>query len=295
MVDNKDAASLPGGWVMAYFTTPHEALHLALSTNGTTWRPIHDQQPLVFSTVGTRSMRDPFVFRARDGRFHLLWTDGWRSRAIGHSCSDDLITWEQQRLLPVMDAVPGAQNSWAPECFYDRECGEYRLIWSSTVEGSASGDVWNHRIWSATTPDFVHVSPPAVWFDPEYPVIDATVVHTGSRYVMIFKDERGSNRPGTDNKAMRVAVSGNGGGPFEVMTGLVTPHLTEGPAVFQVEHEWLMIFDHFLDHAYGASRSADLLHWRPTTDDCRFPPGARHASVVPVSREHLARLEHAWE
>ena len=288
-----DAEMETAGWVMAYFTTRNEALHLALSTIGLTWQPIHDHQPLLRSTVGTCSMRDPFVFHAPDGTFHLLWTDGWRSSAIGHAQSDDLIHWDRQQLLPVMADVPGTRNCWAPECFYDDEHDVYRLIWSSTISGRAAGDSWNHRIWSATTTDFVHVAAPALFFDPGYPVIDATVVHADGRYVMIFKDERGVNRQGTEHKALRVAVSENGDGPFHVVTELITPSLTEGPVVFRVGNEWVMIYDHFLDHCYGASRSVDLIHWHAMIDQCRFPPEARHASVVPVSHRVLAQLRDA--
>jgi hypothetical protein len=73
------------------------------------------------------------VFRMQDGAFGLLWSDGWESRFIGFAMSTDLVHWEEQRLLPVMKGVPGARNSWAPECFLDRETRQYRLIWSSTV------------------------------------------------------------------------------------------------------------------------------------------------------------------
>jgi hypothetical protein len=285
-----DMGKANGGWVLAYFTLRHEALHLALSSDGLTWQPLHDNQPVLFSSVGTHSMRDPFVFRAKDGLFHLLWTDGWRSRAIGHACSSDLIHWQSQRLLPVMAGIPGTHNCWAPECFYDDATRVYRIIWSSTIGGHASGDVWDHRIWSATTTDFVHVSAPALIFDPGYPVIDATVVPDAGRYVMIFKDERGSNRHGTDNKALRVAVSAQGQGPFEVATELITPHLTEGPAVFRAGQAWVMIYDHFMEHCYGASCSDDLIHWRAVSTRCSFPAGARHASVVPVSERILEQL-----
>ncbi len=44
-----------------------------------------------------------------------------------------------------------------------------------------------------------------------------------------------------------------------------------------------------------ASQSVDLIHWRAMTDLCRFPPEARHASVVPVSHHVLAQLRDASE
>ena len=284
-----------GPYIMSYFTLEAEALFLAYSEDGLAWQPLGDGRPLLVSQVGTGSLRDPFLCRAQDGFYHLLWTDGWRSRSIGHCASPDLVRWGEQSLLPVMVSVPECRNSWAPECYLDRATGEYRLIWSSTVAGEDRSDSWQHRIWSATTADFAHLSPPQVLFDPGYQVIDATVTWDGARYVMIYKDERGTNRPDTDNKAMRVAVSLHAGGPFEVLpAGLVTPHLSEGPTVFRAGERWVMFYDLFMAHRYGASASDDLVHWTDVSADVAFAPGARHGCVIPVPAADLAGLRAAW-
>jgi hypothetical protein len=280
--------AVSGPFVMSYFTIEAEALHLAVSADGFTWRVLNGGQPILYSTVGNRSIRDPFLVRTADGLFHLLFTDSWHSRFIGHCTSPDLIHWGEQRLLPVMANVPECHNCWAPECFFDREANVYRLIWSSTVASYETEDVWDHRIWSATTVDFQTLSPSRVFFDPGYPVIDATVVDDGNRYVMIYKDERGYNRPtpdgrprpGPDHKAMRVAVATRGAGPFEVVTGLVTPHWTEGPTVFRADGRWVMFYDHFIEHRYGAATSDDLIHWTEISPQVQFPPDARHACVI---------------
>jgi hypothetical protein len=149
-------------FLMSYFTTQDEALHLAASGDGHRFAALNGGAPLLHSTVGTRSLRDPFVGLGPDGLFHLLSTDGWTSRSIVHAVSANLRDWPWQELIPVMDAVPGAHNAWAPEFFYDsgRQC--YQLIWSSVVEkpsGTNGTRDWqdtgqDHRIWGCLTKDF---------------------------------------------------------------------------------------------------------------------------------------------
>ena len=175
-------------YVMSYFRTASEALHLAVSEDGLKWRALNGNRPILTGTVGSRTLRDPFILRAQDGRFHLLATDGWTSTSIIHAVSGDLLNWSEQEALPVMAQVPGTRNCWAPEAFYDAEEKVYRILWSSTVrpdlpahgfQPTGEAHVTDHRIWGTATRDFVNYEPPRVFFDPGYNIIDATVARHG--------------------------------------------------------------------------------------------------------------------
>lgn len=274
--------------VMSYFTEADEALHLAVSTDGGhRFEPVNEGRPVLHGTVGTGALRDPFLGLGPDGRIHLLATDGWSSPSIVHAVAERgaLFSWSAQRLLPVMEKVPGAHNAWAPEFFYDHTSGRYHLIWSSVVDDSvpAEGRDWlnvgqDHRIWSCTTEDFLSFSEPAVFFDPGHSVIDATVVRDGERFLMAYKDERGVNDPSTSHKHIMVTGFDQPAGPFEPPRGPVTPSAVEGPSLFRRGAQWVMIFDHYLERRYGAARSSDGWTWERAVVD--LPPGARHASVL---------------
>lgn len=238
-------------------------------------------------------MRDPFIIQVKNGIFHLIWTDGWESNQIGYCRSTDLIHWEAQRLIPLMVEVEYARNCWAPECFYDPEMEEYRLIWSTTVNTLRDGG-WDHRIWTAITLDFETFTPPQLYFDPGYTVIDATLIYDYGRYVLIFKDERGRNEPDTEYKAMRVTVAESAQGPFQNISERVTPPLTEGPTVFRVSNRWLMFYDAFHEARFGASISDDLLHWTDVTGEVMFPEHPRHGTVFSAGQELLYRLLAAY-
>jgi hypothetical protein len=267
-------------FVLSHFRTEAEALHYAVSDDGYRWETLNGGDPILRSEVGAESIRDPFVIQDRGGTYHLLGTDGWHSENVVHAKSEDLIEWSDPELVPVMADVPGVRNTWAPECFYDADVGIYRLVWSSTVNPGGDPDDLDHRIWTCSTPDFESFGAPSVLFDPGYNVIDACVVRHGGEYLMAFKDERGENDLDTDHKDVRLARAPSGGGPFGDVTEPVTPGPVEGPTVFHNGEEWLMLYDHFIEERYGASRSDDARAWTVCDSEMDFPEGLRHGDVI---------------
>ncbi len=221
---------------MSYFTAADEALYLAESQDGYRFTAVSNG-PVLRGTVGTGALRDPFIGLGPDGRFHLLATDGWTSGSIVHATSADLRSWSRQELIPVMAEVPGARNAWAPEFFYEPGSQRYQLIWSSVVEprGTDGHRDWqntgqDHRIWGCVTSDFRTFSAAELFFDPGYPVIDATVAHDGNRFLMAFKDERGINQLTTSHKHIMLTAFTKPGAIFDPPYGPVTPAPVEGPA-----------------------------------------------------------------
>ncbi len=281
-------------YLLSYFRTQAEALHYALSEDGLTWRTLNGNRPVLLGEVGSKTLRDPYVFQDQDGRYHLLATDGWSSTAIIHATSNDLIRWSPQRLIPVMHSVAQARNCWAPECFYDAEAAVYRLIWSSTVAPAEQVDQVGHRIWSSSTHDFHDFTPPQRFFDPGYNVIDATIRRFDDRYILAFKDERGVNQHGTAWKAIRVAESRGAGGPWANVSDLITPALTEGPSLYCNGSSLLMLYDHFMDGHFGIARSEDGHSWRIIEEPVAFPEGVRHAAVLEVDDDLGAQLQAYW-
>ena len=278
-------------YLFSYFRTESEALHLALSQDGFAFEELNGNKPILEPPPDAGTMRDPFILQAEDGRFHLLATGGWSSTDIVHASSDDLITWSDQRPVPVMGDVPGTRNCWAPEAFYGREDGSYRLIWSSTVSSEPEEKIRDHRIWACETKDFETFTASHLFFDPGYNVIDATVAVYGDAYLMAFKDERGENRAGTDYKAIRTSMSLRARGPFDAVSDLITPNLVEGPTIYRKDGLWVMLYDHFMEGRYGASLSDDGRSWDVSEVDIVLPEGPRHGSVIEVSDQVADRLK----
>jgi hypothetical protein len=257
-------------WVASYFTDEDPALHLAVSNDGYEFTALNDGQPVLRGTVGTGQLRDPFIGIGPGGEFHLLATDGWTSPNIVHAMSADLTSWSSQTLVAVMANIPDAHNAWAPEFFFHKPDATYHLIWSSVVEPTSAGEPrdWqntgqDHRIWHCKKTDFRTVSPAEIFFDPGFSVIDATVHSDNGRYIMAFKDERGTNDLQTSHKCIRLTTFTSPGGPFTEPTGPVSPSPVEGPAFFRRDGKLVMIYDHYLEGRYGAAESTDGTHWAP--------------------------------
>src|SRR5689334_5338341 len=183
------ASALPafGTYLFVYFREPATSgVYYALSDDGYHWEPLKGDRPWIPPQHPDELMRDPFLTRGPDSAFHMVWTWGWRTQRIGYAHSGDLVHWSEQREIPLMADTPGTNNVWAPEIYWNRERSHWIVIWSSTVRERTGGN----RIYRATTKDFRTLSAPAIFFDPGYDVIDATILAAKGRYYLIFKDER---------------------------------------------------------------------------------------------------------
>ncbi|HEY8460197.1 MAG TPA: pectate lyase, partial [Blastocatellia bacterium] len=89
--------------------------------------------------------------------------------------------------------------------------------------------------------------------------------------------------------------SRNATGPYGSASPPFSPDWVEGPTAARVGGEWIVYFDTYRDHRYGAVKSSDLKNWEPVTDKLSMPAGARHGSVFTVSDEVLERLLVSWK
>lgn len=292
------AAEKPAGgpFLFTYFVKNGEdGLHLAYSEDGLVWRPLAGGRSLLAPAVGRdRLMRDPHVTRGPDGLYHMVWTSSWTEPVIGHATSEDLIDWSEQQPIRPMEGEPKARNVWAPETFYDAETRQYLLFWSTTIPGrfpetDEQGDKgYNHRIYSTTTKDFRAFTPTRLFYDPGFNVIDATIVRDGRRYVMFLKDE---TRQPVARKNIRYAVGEHAAGPYGPASAPITGrYWAEGPTAIKIGRRWIVYFDKYTEHRYGAVASRDMVRWEDISGQLKFPEGARHGTVLRVPRDVLSKL-----
>lgn len=288
-------------FLFSYFTGQStDGLHLAYSLDGRRWTPLNGGRPFLKPTVGKdKLMRDPSICQGPDGTFHMVWTSSWTDRIIGYASSADLIHWSKQQAIPVMMHEPLAKNSWAPELFYDAPSQTFYILWATTIPGrfeevptSEAEKGNNHRIFYTTTRDFKTFTPTRLYFDPGFSVIDAAIVRDTAqqKFIMVVKNEN-SNPP---EKNLRTTVSTDlaKGFPTDV-SAPITPksYWAEGPSPLFVGDTLYVYFDKYRDHKYGAVRSLDHgATWTDISDSVSFPPGTRHGTAFPVTRETLERL-----
>lgn len=284
-------------YLFAYFVgNGEDGLHLAYSYDGMEWKALKDGKSFLIPTVGKdRLMRDPSITQGPDGIFRMVWTSGWWDRGVGYASSKDLVNWSEQKNVPVMEYESTAKNTWAPELFYDKKSKDYYIFWASTVPSlhpeapdSATEKGLNHRLYFVTTKDFNSFTPTKLFFNPDFSVIDGTILQRGKQYMLFVKNE--TLRPVQKN--IRVAVTTNlqKGFPLEVSAPITGKYWAEGPSPLQVNEYIYVYFDKYRDHKYGAVRSKDGINWEDVSGKVIFPLGIRHGTAFPVSQEIIDSL-----
>lgn len=270
-----------------------DGLHLAYSYDGYKFIALKKDSSFLRPVLSKDSlMRDPCIIRGADNKFHMVWTVSWNDKGIGYASSADLIHWSEQKYIPVMADEDSARNCWAPEITYDAKKKQYMIYWATTIAGRYPADTavergYNHRIYFVTTKDFKKFSKTKLLYNQGFNVIDASIVPDGNKFIMFLKDE--TRYP--PQKNIRVATSEKltegFGFPSMPITG---NYWAEGPTATKINGQWIVYFDKYRDHKYGAVTSSDLIKWEDISDKIKMPQGIRHGTVFIITRAELAVL-----
>jgi len=280
--------SVNNNYVFAYFkNNGQDGLHLAGSKDGLNWTAFKNDLSFLTPMVAKdKLMRDPSIIQGFDGKFHMVWTVSWTDKGIGYASSEDLINWSEQEFIPVMAKEDSARNTWAPEITADPKTKTYMIYWSTTIRGkfpetaSTMDNGYNHRIYYVTTKDFKTFSETKLLYEPGFNVIDATIVSDENRFVMFMKDE--TREPSQKN--LKIAFSDHLNGPYSPASKPITgDYWAEGPTTIKKDGKWLVYFDKYRDHKYGAITSSDLINWMDISDKISVPSGLRHGTILMVS------------
>jgi len=286
----------PANYVFAYFkNNGKDGLHMAGSNDGLNWKAFKNDQSFIVPEVGKDSiMRDPCIVKGLDGQFHMVWTDSWTDKGIGYASSKDLIHWSTQVFIPVMQHEDSALNCWAPEITVDPISQTYMIFWATTIKGRFSETYspmesgYNHRMYYVTTKDFKTFSETKLLYDPGFNVIDATIVREDGRYIMFMKDE--TREPAQKN--LKIAYADNLTGPYTAAGKPITGNYwAEGPTSMKKGETWIVYFDKYRDHKYGAIQSTDLINWTDISDRISLPKGLRHGTIFTVNKDVYNLLE----
>jgi Arabinosidase BT_3657-like, N-terminal len=281
-------------YVFSYFkNNGQDGLHLAYSGDGYSWMALNNDSSFLKPAVAKdKLMRDPCIIRGADGLFHMVWTVSWNDKGIGYASSSDLIHWSEQQFIPVMKDEDSARNCWAPEITYDSKHKRYMIYWATTIAGRYKMDTlvengYNHRLYYVFTKDFKIFTQTKLLYDKGFNVIDATIVPYKGRYVMFLKDE--TRIPLQKN--LRISISKEINRDYSDASAPITGNYwAEGPTTFRKGDQWIVYFDKYRDHQYGAVASKDLKTWIDISDKISLPNGIRHGSIFIISKAELDKL-----
>lgn len=282
-------------YLFCYFKGNGNGLHYAYSKDGYEWKALFNDSIVLKPTISKDKLfRDPCIIKGRDGNYHMVWTVSWNDKGIGYASSLDLIHWSPQQFVLVMMHEDSARNTWAPEITYNARKKEYMIYWATTINGrfplkdTAAESKYNHRMYYVTTKDFKKFSKTKLLYDPGFSVIDASIVKEGKRYVMFLKNE--TRYPAEKN--IRIAYAKKLTGPYSAAGPPITGNYwAEGPTSIKLGNQWIVYFDKYRDHKYGAVISTDLLNWEDLSDKVSFPAGVRHGTVLVVSKSEFDKMK----
>lgn len=281
-------------YLFCYFKGNGDGLHYAYSSDGYNWKPLFNDSIVLKPAISKdKLMRDPCITRGGDRKFHLVWTVSWNDKGIGYASSTDLLHWSEQEFIPVMANEDSARNTWAPEITYDPKKKEYMIYWATTIasryilKDTAAESRYNHRIYYVTTEDFKTFSKTRLLYEPGFSVIDASIVQDGDGYIMLLKNE--TRYPVEKN--IRIAYAKKLTGPYSAAGKPITGNYwAEGPTALKISKKWIVYFDKYRDHKYGAVESTDLVNWTDVSGKISFPTGTRHGTAFVISREEFERM-----
>lgn len=283
------------GYVMAYFTeSPQQqgadyGLHLAVSRDGLNWMPLNQNNPVVTPTAGTLGLRDPFLFRKRDGTFVVVATD---LRGTIFTLNNQFLhVWDSTNLTSFtgyrrVQMHNLATHTWAPTVFWDASRGQYGIVYSA----NNGQDVFLVNY----TSDFRTVSAPQVYFSPGFPVLDGDIVVDGSTTYMYFKNLADGNLYGARSST---------GAPNSYTTytsGLRQGSGIEAPLLLRtIQGGWRLWGDSFSpvnnDFYAWSSNNIGAKAWSAMNQRDYTPPlNSKHGSMLAISEAEYNGLIARW-
>lgn len=300
----KPAQSNGGKYLFCYFVgnePEEERVHFAVSEDGYNFTPLNSNKEVIIQTLGTKSVRDPYIFKDQDGYYRIVGTDmkseaGWASNhCIISWKSKDLINWIDEALIDMRDyGLEDTVRAWAPQAIWDAEKRMYMLYWSN-CEHSEETDQWTKTIiWYAYTKDFKTLeTDPQILFEPSTSKdgIDADIIFKDGTYYMYFKDEDAGN--------ICLAVSENLTGPYkETEPKEVSAFFenTEGSLIYNISgtDTYVMMMDAYNKGRFLMQQTTDMINFkRLKPSDYRLGFSPRHGSVIQISdSEYEALVNH---
>lgn len=292
------------GYLFAYFkgnAVADEAVCFAISTDGYTYRALHDNQPILDSRSisKTGGVRDPHILRGADGKsFYMVLTDmtsskGWDSnRGLILLKSEDLLHWSHKAIdiQQRFSRQQALKRVWAPQTIFDPSVGKYMVYWS--MKHGDGPDIIYYAYANKDFTDFE--TEPKVLFLPQNgkSCIDGDIIAKNGLYYLFYKTEGHGN-------GIKLALTDSlTSGKWIEQPGYKqqTTDAVEGSSVFKLNHtdQYILMYDVYGKGKYQFCISDDLDSFRVIDHEIKMDFHPRHGSIIPISRQEILNLTAKW-
>ena len=307
-----------GGYLMVYHKDADHGLHMAVSYDGYTFTALNDDKPVIAgdTIAEQKGIRDPHIFRGKDGAFYLAMTDlhvfgkrdgfretewersgekyGWgNNRGLVLMKSYDLVNWTRTNLD--FTRLGGQWTEvgcvWAPEIVYDEE-KELLMMHFTTRFGTGKNAIY----YVYMNDDFnTMLTEPKVLFEQSYPVIDSDIIKAQGKYHMFMVSHE-------HTATVRHAVSDRIDGGYVMDNnyndGERVGH--EAPNCWKRigEDKWIVMYDVYRanPHNFGFTETEDFVSYQPqgrfdgdTFHRTNFSE-QKHGAVIWLTKKEVDRL-----
>ena len=275
-----------------------ERMCYAVSTDGYNFKALNGGNAVWNSSVGTKCLRDPYIFKGEDGLYHLLATDmksalGWNSnRALLSAKSTDLVHWFDETSIPITDQyanMKGADRAWAPQAIYDPEKDSYMIYFAARVPGIDDRTI----MYYAYSKDLKKLdTSPEILFAPKNgnDAIDSDIIYEKGKYYMYYKNET--------NKRIYLAEADHANGPYQEIKQVSEGDIgVEGPNIYKKigTDSWLMMSDAYGNGYYVMQETSDLENFKTVDRSAySFDFTPRHGYVIPINADQYNALVSAF-
>lgn len=310
--ESKPAAESQKAYLFAHMMKgDYGTLYYSVSTDGLHWTFLNKGKPVSSDYHGHAS-----IAQGPDGRYYLVGNKSDSDPLIRFWVSDDLIHWEpfgtyQPDLSKVKKHPHALQRIGAPKLFFDKPSGQFLLMWHTpNVPGS---DEDPERYWAsqrtlyALSKDLkTFTAPPKRLFTWDMATIDTIMQpNPAGGYCAIIKDERYPSYNWTTGKTIRITCGPTLTGPFPEPGPPLSPNFREAPTLIRSPdgEDWYLYYEQYAGTSYGLSKAPRLEGpWYQVSGNSGIPewnryemtPGARHGSMLPISRAQYDALIEAF-
>ena len=294
-------------------TPDGEQVYFGISRDGFHWEAVNNGQPVLWSMLGEKGVRDFSIARGNNGHFYILATDlclSYEMRPTYHNSwrevqeygsnklmmweSEDLCHWSEQHELPL--GAKGSGCHWAPDLIQDAVTNEYMLTWS---QPDLTKD-YKMCIYYSKTSDFKTFTEPAKLYEKEDSgVIDSCMAYENGMYYLWVKSDR-------NPCAVIMLKSESITGPFVRMTEFDAEMegLTGGSGAYEAptcvripDGSYTLMLDFFgvrgAGQGYVPFRSEDIASgvFKRSDEEFSYPYGFKHGTILAISEEEYERVK----
>ncbi len=308
------------GYLFVHFkekrTPDGEQVYFGLSKDGFQWEETNGGNPILWSYLGDKGVRDFTIVRTHYGKFYIIATDlslaygmpgqyhhSWAeiglhgSHAFSIWESSDLVHWSKQKLITLGTKDFGCL--WAPDVIHDKAKGDYVLHWSSPHAVNGFGD---KGIYYSRTKNFETFTPPELLYQKaDCGVIDSAMYEEDGWYYLFVKSEK---NPETIILLKSQSITG----PFERVTAFdeemqqLEQGLYEAPTAFKTEDgRWCLFLDYYGVPGKGqgyvpfVAKSMEKGVFLRSDAQFAFPYGFKHGTILTLTDEEYARIRNVKE